>query len=467
MRQSEADLEAARSRVATLEQQATVQVWTDYAAVRTAAQRIETSGTLLQSAEENERAAAERYRAGVGSILDLLTAQSTLASARAQEVQARADWLQALAQLAHDTGALGRWGEKDNKDKKDYKDKDDRDSHEIPAPSLFFFGAFDALRLLGGRQGGWPSGGGQASGGGAGDGGTVLSKTVPVELEAVGKVEPLSTVDILARVGGELTSVQFTEGQEVRKGQVLFTIDPRPYQAALAQAQAALARDRAVATNSASDLHRYGDLVKKDYVTREQYDRIAADKAAADATVQADRAAVEAARLQLGYCTIRAPLTGRTGSLLVHAGNLVKANDASPLVMINQIQPIYVSFAVPESQLRSWRSSGPRGAWPSRPCRRGRRRRASAGTSDLRRQPVDRRPAPSCSRRPSRTGPRPLAGPVRQRRLTLSPPGERDRRADPGGADRPAGPVRLRREARIRRWRCGRHRWRARRRARR
>ena len=106
MRQSQADLEAARSHVETLEQQATVQVWTDYAAVHTAAQRIETSRTLLQSAEESEQATSERYRAGVGSILDLLTAQSTLASARAQEVQARADWLQSLAQLAHDTGTL-------------------------------------------------------------------------------------------------------------------------------------------------------------------------------------------------------------------------------------------------------------------------------------------------------------------------------------------------------------------------
>jgi outer membrane protein len=110
VRQSQADLEAARSHVETLEQQATVQVWTDYAALHTAAQRIETSRTLLQSAEESEQATSERYRAGVGSILDLLTAQSTLASARAQEVQARADWLQALAQLAHDTGTLKSQG---------------------------------------------------------------------------------------------------------------------------------------------------------------------------------------------------------------------------------------------------------------------------------------------------------------------------------------------------------------------
>jgi multidrug efflux system membrane fusion protein len=183
--------------------------------------------------------------------------------------------------------------------------------------------------------------------------GAVGTRTVPVQLEAVGKVEPLSTVSVLARVGGELTGVRFAEGQEVQKGQVLFTIDPRPYQAALDQAQAAVVRDKAVAANSASDLKRYGDLVQKEYVTREQYDRIAADTASSSATVKADEAAVEAARLQLEYCTIRSPLSGRTGSLLVHAGNLVKANDAQPLVVIHQIQPIYVTFAVPEGELAS------------------------------------------------------------------------------------------------------------------
>jgi multidrug efflux system membrane fusion protein len=180
---------------------------------------------------------------------------------------------------------------------------------------------------------------------------TVSRKTVPMQLEAVGKVEPLSTVAVLARVGGELNHVHFTEGQEVQKGQVLFTLDPRPYQAALAQAEAAVARDKAVAANSASDLKRYGDLVQKEYVTREQYDRIASETASAGATVKADEAAVEAARLQLEYCTIRSPLSGRTGSLLVHQGNLVKANDAQPLVVINQIRPIYVSFSVPQAQL--------------------------------------------------------------------------------------------------------------------
>lgn len=223
-----------------------------------------------------------------------------------------------------------------------------------------------AAGCSGGSKADGPPGGGQAKGGGAQPAvpvvvSTVARKTVPVQVEAVGKVEPLSTVAVLARVGGELTSVHFTEGQEVQKGQVLFTIDPRPYQAALAQAQAAVARDKAVAANSASDLKRYGDLVQKEYVTREQYDRIAAETASAGATVQADEAAVEAARLQLEYCTIRSPLSGRTGSLLVHQGNLVKANDAQPLVVINQIRPIYVSFSVPQAQLpeiERYRSAG-------------------------------------------------------------------------------------------------------------
>jgi len=191
--------------------------------------------------------------------------------------------------------------------------------------------------------------------------GTVVKKTVPVQIEAVGKVEPLSSVDVLARVGGQLTSVHFTEGQEVQKGQLLFTIDPRPYQAALAQAQAALARDKAQAANSAAALKRYGDLVQKEYVTREQYDQIAANSASQNATVQADQLAVEEARLQLSYCRIYAPLTGRTGSLLVHQGNLVKANDTQPLVVIHQIQPIYVSFAVPEQflpEIRKYRAAG-------------------------------------------------------------------------------------------------------------
>jgi membrane fusion protein, multidrug efflux system len=180
--------------------------------------------------------------------------------------------------------------------------------------------------------------------------GTVTTKSVPIELTAIGSVQPYSTVAVKALINGELTEVHFREGQDVRKGDLLFTIDPRPYQAALAQAQAALARDRAQAINAQADARRYAELVKKDYVTEEQYDQTQATAAAAQATVQADEAAVEAARVNLSYCTIRSPIDGRTGNLMVHAGNVIKANDV-PLVTINQITPVYVAFSVPEQQL--------------------------------------------------------------------------------------------------------------------
>ena len=139
---------------------------------------------------------------------------------------------------------------------------------------------------------------------------------------------------------------------------MLFTIDPRPYQATLAQAQANLDRDEAQARNANSEATRYAELVKKDYVTREEYDKFASGAEAARAVVAADRAAVENARLQLAYCEIRSPLDGRTGSLQVHVGNLVKANDTTPLVTINQITPVYVTFSVPESQLGDVRARG-------------------------------------------------------------------------------------------------------------
>jgi membrane fusion protein, multidrug efflux system len=180
--------------------------------------------------------------------------------------------------------------------------------------------------------------------------GTVMRKSMPVELAAIGNVQPYSTVAVKALINGELTEVHFREGQDVRKGDLLFTIDPRPYQAALAQAEAALARDRAQAKNAEADARRYAELVEKDYVTQEQFDQTQAASAAAQATVQADEAAVEAARVNLGYCTIRSPIDGRTGNLMVHAGNVIKANDV-PLVTINQITPVYVAFSVPEQQL--------------------------------------------------------------------------------------------------------------------
>jgi len=180
---------------------------------------------------------------------------------------------------------------------------------------------------------------------------SVARQDVPVEVRAIGHVEPFTTVALKARVGGQVLRVGFQQGQDVRKGDLLFQIDPRPYQAALAQARAQLERDRAIARNAEEDVKRYTDLAQKDYVTREQYDSTRAAAAAAVATTKSDDAAVQNAQLQLSYCTVTAPISGRTGSVLVNPGNMVKGNDDNPLVVLNQVQPVYVSFSVPESSL--------------------------------------------------------------------------------------------------------------------
>jgi multidrug efflux system membrane fusion protein len=181
--------------------------------------------------------------------------------------------------------------------------------------------------------------------------GKVVEKTVPVTFRAIGHVEPIATVAIKARIGGELTKVWFTEGQKVTPGATLFTIDPRQYQAALRLAEAQLAKDRALLAKAEGDVRRYEGLVKQDFVTKEQYDQIIATAASLQATVQADQASVDNARLQLAYCTITAPIEGRTGNLNVKGGNLVKADDTTPLVTINQMRPIFASFSVPSQLL--------------------------------------------------------------------------------------------------------------------
>lgn len=183
-------------------------------------------------------------------------------------------------------------------------------------------------------------------------------RDVPLQVRVIGSVQAISTVAIRALVGGQLTQVHFREGQDVRKGQPLFTIDPRPFQSALAAAEANLARDQAQLRNAESEASRYAGLVKKDYVTREEYEKITSGAEGARAVVAADRAAIETVRLQLSYCDIRSPMDGRTGSLQVQAGNLVKANDTTPLVTILQIAPIYVDFSIPESQLGDLRARG-------------------------------------------------------------------------------------------------------------
>jgi multidrug efflux system membrane fusion protein len=183
----------------------------------------------------------------------------------------------------------------------------------------------------------------------------VARQTIPITVDAVGTAEAFSTVALHAQITGELTSVNFSDGEEVEKGRVLFTLDRRPLDAALAQAEANLQRDLAQAANARAQSDRYRDLAQRGIATKEQLDQLLTNAAALDATVAADRSAVDNARVQLTYATIVAPIAGRTGKLMVHPGNLVRANDTTPLVVINQTAPIYVSFGVPEAQLATFK----------------------------------------------------------------------------------------------------------------
>ena len=179
----------------------------------------------------------------------------------------------------------------------------------------------------------------------------VVTKEMPLDVNVVGTAEAFSTVAVRAQVTGELKDVNFNQGDDVQAGQVLFTLDHRPLEAALHQAEANLDRDTAQAANAKVIAQRMEDLVERGVGTREQRDTARTTAAALDAVVGANRAAVENAKVQLQYATIRAPIAGRTGALMVHAGNLVRANDQMPLVVINQVSPIYVSFGIPEALL--------------------------------------------------------------------------------------------------------------------
>jgi membrane fusion protein, multidrug efflux system len=179
----------------------------------------------------------------------------------------------------------------------------------------------------------------------------VLQKTIPVQLKAIGTVESFASVSIKSRISGQLVQVHFKEGQDVSKGQLLFTIDPRPYEVALKEAQARLAKDKVLVGKAELDAKRYAELAGKDYVSKDKSEQARANAAALRATVAGDQAAVENAQLQLSYCYIHAPFNGRTGSLLVDEGAQIKANDDRGLVDITQIVPIYVSFSLPQQDL--------------------------------------------------------------------------------------------------------------------
>lgn len=185
----------------------------------------------------------------------------------------------------------------------------------------------------------------------------------PLRLAAPGAVEAKNTVDVRSRVGGQILQVHFHEGDEVKQGQLLFTIDSLPLKAALDQAKAKLQHDRVLSDNAGREAARYGELVKKDFVTKEEHDAKEADARSQTANLAADEAAVQDARLMLGYAAIHAPITGRVGAVLIHAGNNVKANDDS-LVVLHQMAPIDVKFALPQQYLAEVRRRAAAGQLP-------------------------------------------------------------------------------------------------------
>jgi multidrug efflux system membrane fusion protein len=192
---------------------------------------------------------------------------------------------------------------------------------------------------------------------------TAARRDVPVQLSAIGTVEPFSTVEIRSQVEGQLAQVEFEEGQQVHSGDLLFVIDPRPFEARLHEAEANLARDRAQAENAAANARRVTALHQEGVMSQDEYDRARANADALAAGVAADQAAVERARLDLQYCYIRSPIDGRIGQLLIHQGNVVKANDVV-LAVINRIRPVRVAFSVPQQQLPAIREHAAAGALP-------------------------------------------------------------------------------------------------------
>ena len=181
--------------------------------------------------------------------------------------------------------------------------------------------------------------------------GEAVKKDVPVDLRAIGNVESVATVEVKAQVGGELIEVNFKEGQDVKRGDLLFTIQPLLYATQLAQAEANLARDRAQAENAQREAERNAQLGTKGAISKEQLDQMRSAAEAAAATVKADEALVKIAGVRLGYTTIKSPIDGRTGALAVQAGNLIKDNADTAMTTIKQLAPIYVTFAVPEQHL--------------------------------------------------------------------------------------------------------------------
>ncbi len=180
---------------------------------------------------------------------------------------------------------------------------------------------------------------------------SVEQRAMPVQLTAIGTVEAYSTVSVKTQVTGLLTGVFFKQGDFVKKGQLLFTLDKRQIEADIKKNDGQLARDLASLANAKAQASRYEALYKQGIISKEQYDLQQTTADTLVAAVDADRAAVESSKVQLTYTDIYSPIDGRTGDLIVHQGNMVKANDSIALVVINKVQPVYVTFTVPEAQL--------------------------------------------------------------------------------------------------------------------
>jgi multidrug efflux system membrane fusion protein len=196
------------------------------------------------------------------------------------------------------------------------------------------------------------------------------SADVPFVIEATGRVEASATVGIRSRINGTLETIHFSEGQEVREGAVLFTIDRRPALAVVKTKEALFAKDRAELDQARKALERYRPAAEKGYVSQDVADQAAAKVASLTASVQADEAALDAARLDLQYCTLTAPFTGLAGEIQVDPGNLIKANADAPLVTVNRIAPITVAFDIPGGDLPEVQRYQPQGplavtAWPA------------------------------------------------------------------------------------------------------
>ncbi len=213
-----------------------------------------------------------------------------------------------------------------------------------------------------GREGGKGGAGkGGAGKGGAGKGGAgaavpitaalVEQRSMPVKLDAIGNVEAFTSVAIKVRVDGQITEVNFKEGQEVKQGDILFKIDPGPYTAALKQAEGTAARDRATYERARQQDARNKELLEQKFISADGYAQFQTNAQTAEAVAAASQAAVDNARVQFEYTTIRSPITGYAGKILLQRGNIARAADPSPIANVNQVHPIYVTFAVPEQRL--------------------------------------------------------------------------------------------------------------------